>query len=83
MRKTIWKLFGASFALALFAIGSWYRGFRLSALSKPAQSNALAKQFAQTPGDGWMLFAVLLLLLALAIASAGTMLWMQERKTES
>lgn len=83
MSGTIRKLLGAAALLALSAAGSWYQGSRLSALSKPAQTGALSEHFSTSPGDGWMLFAGLLLLLALALASAAAMLWTQERKTQS
>ncbi len=80
MSGTIRKLFGASLALTLLALSASYFGFRLAEAKKPGAENLLTQQFAADPGDGWMLAGGFLMLIALAVAFAAAMLWMQERK---
>ena len=81
MRETIRKLFGASCVLILLALSASYFGYQQSAAHGPADADApLARQFAADPGDGWMLAGGFLMLIALAIAFAGVMLWVQERR---
>jgi hypothetical protein len=84
MDGTIRKLFGAAVVLALLSAASWYAGSRVAADAPPPaqQLNALSSQFAADPGDGWMLFGGFLLVVAVAVACAGAMLWAQEAKDE-
>ena len=83
MDGTIRKLFGAAVVLALLSAGSWYAGSRMAASAPPAQQlNDLSRQFAADPGDGWILFGGFLLVVAVAVACAGAMLWAQEAKDE-
>ena len=82
MREAIKKLFGASIVLMLLAACSFYNGSRIAAIKKPSEMNALAEQFASSPGDGWKLCGGFLMLIALAITFAGVMLITQERRTE-
>ena len=81
MRESIRKLFGASLVFVLLALSTSYFGYRQGAAHRPAAESALARQFAADPGDGWMLAGGFLMLIALAIACAGAMLWVQERKS--
>ena len=81
MRGTIKKLFGASCVFTLLALSASYFGYQVGAAHKPAVESALARQFAGDPGDGWLLLGGFLMLIALAIATAAAMLWMQERKS--
>jgi len=81
MIGTVRKLFGAALLLALFSAASWYAGSQLAPGAAPAQpQDALSRQFAADPGDGWMLFGGFLLIVAVAVACAGAMLWAQEAK---
>jgi hypothetical protein len=81
MYGTIKRLFAASAFLTLCSIASLYAGSRAAAAAAPAQAvNPLAAQFGGDPGDGWMLAGGLLMLVALAVASAGLMLWMREKE---
>lgn len=82
MDGTVRRLFGAAVLLALISAGSWYAGSHVAADAPPPQPqlNALGSQFAADPGDGWMLFGGFLLVIAVAVASAGAMLWAQEAK---
>ncbi|HEV2704773.1 MAG TPA: hypothetical protein VGV59_02545 [Pyrinomonadaceae bacterium] len=84
MRTTIRKLFGASLLFALLALATSYFGYQQS-LTNPrtpvTASNDLARQFAGSPGDGWMLAGGFLMLIALAVVGAAAMLWAQERKS--
>lgn len=81
MQRTIKRLFAASALLTLCSIASLYAGSHVAAVAAPAQhANPLAAQFGGDPGDGWMLAGSLLMLLAVAVASAGLMLWMRERE---
>jgi hypothetical protein len=81
MYRTIKRLFAASALLTLCSIASLYAGSRVAAAVPPAQAaNPLAAQFGGDPGDGWMLAGGLLMLVALAFASAACMLWMRERE---
>ncbi len=84
MDGTVRKLFGAALLLALLSAGSWYAGSRVAADAPPPQQqlDALGRQFAADPGDGWMLFGGFLLVVAVAVACAGAMLWAQEAKDE-
>jgi hypothetical protein len=81
MRGTIKKLFGASCAFMLLALSASYFGYQIGAVQKPTVENELARQFAGDPGDGWLLLGGFLMLIALAVAGAAAMLWMQERKS--
>ncbi|MBV9926650.1 MAG: hypothetical protein JOZ96_16645 [Acidobacteria bacterium] len=81
MYRTIKRLFAASAFLTVCSITSLYAGSRVAAVAAPAQAaNPLAAQFGGDPGDGWMLAGGFLMLVALALASAGLMLWMRERE---
>ena len=81
MLKTIKRLFAASAFLTVCSITSLYAGSRVAATSAPTQAaNPLAAQFGGDPGDGWMLAGGFLMLVALAFASAGVMLWTRERQ---
>ena len=83
MSATIRKLFGASGLFILLALSASYFGYRQSAAGTPSVDGALARQFAAEPGDGWMLAGGFLMLVALAVAFAGVMLWVQERRQGS
>ena len=81
MYRTIKRLFVASAFLTLCSIASLYAGSRVSATAGPSQAaNPLAAQFGGDPGDGWMLAGGFLLVVAVAFASAGAMLWFRERQ---
>ena len=80
MRGTIRKLLGASVFLLLCSLSSLYVGSVKAASAPPAPADLLARQFGTDPGDGWLLAGGFLMLLALAFAFAGAMLWMQERQ---
>ena len=81
MRGTIKRLFGSSLFLLLCSAACLYAGSSKAAGSTAlADANPLARQFGGDPGDGWMLAGGLLLLVALAFASAGVMLWSRERE---
>ncbi len=83
MDGTVRKLFGAAVLLALFSAGSWYAGSQTATgAAPPSPQNALSRQFAADPGDGWMLFGGFLLIVAVAVACAGAMLWAQEARDE-
>jgi hypothetical protein len=80
MYRTIKRLFAASAFLTLCSIASLYAGSRVAEATAPAlAANPLAAQFGGDPGDGWMLAGGFLMLVAVAFASAGLMLWMRER----
>jgi hypothetical protein len=80
MYSTIKKLFASSAFLTICSITSLYVGSRVATSAPPAAaSNALARHFAGDPGDGWMMAGALLLVVALALASAAAMLWTRER----
>jgi hypothetical protein len=80
MYRTIKRLFAASAFLTLCSIASLYVGSRVAEAAAPAQhANPIAAQLGGDPGDGWMLAGVFLMLVALALASAGMMLWTRER----
>jgi len=81
MRGTIRRLFGSSLFLIICSTASLYVGSRKAAGSPASQAaNELARQFGGDPGDGWMLAGGFLMLVALAFASAGVMLWFRERE---
>ena len=81
MTGTLRKLFGAAGVFAVGAVASFYFGARLAAEAPPPlPANALAHQFSGDPGDGWMLFGLFLLVVAVAVAGAGAMLWRQEKQ---
>ena len=81
MYRTIKRLFAASAFLTLCSITSLYVGSRAAATAPAAPaSNPLAAQLGGDPGDGWMLAGGFLLVVALAFASAGAMLWFRERE---
>jgi hypothetical protein len=79
MFRTIKRLFAASVFLTLCSITSFYVGSRAGAAPAPA-ANPLGAQFGGDPGDGWMLAGGFLMLVAVAFASAGLMLWMREKE---
>ena len=81
MIGTIRKIFGAAALLVLFSAASWYVGQQATATTTTQPQNALSRQFAADPGDGWMLFGGFLMIVAVAVACAGAMLWTQERKS--
>ena len=81
MYRTIKRLFAASAFLTLCSISSLYAGSRVAAAAAPAQhANPIAAQLGGDPGDGWMLAGGFLMLVALAVASAGLMLWVREKE---
>jgi hypothetical protein len=80
MRETIKRLFGASVFLLICSLSSLYVGSVEAAAAPPAPADLLSQQFGTDPGDGWLLAGGFLLLLALAFAFAGAMLWAQERE---
>jgi hypothetical protein len=80
MYRTIKRLFGASAFLTLCSIASLYVGSRVAAAAPARAANPLAAQFGQDPGDGWMLAGGLLMVVAIATASAAAMLWTRERE---
>ena len=82
MKGTLRKLFGAALFFALGSLASFYNGSRQAVLAPSAlPEDLLKRQFSGDPGDGWLLFGGLLLLVALAVAGAGVMLWTQEQKS--
>ena len=81
MIGTIRKIFGAAVLLVLFSAASWYVGHQATATATTQPQNPLGQQFATNPGDGWMLFGGFLMIVAVAVACAGAMLWTQERKS--
>lgn len=84
MMVTLRKLFVAALFFALGSLASFYVGTRPAAEAPPpTPDNILARQFAGAPGDGWMLLGGFLLIVALAVAGAGVMLWSQERKSNA
>jgi hypothetical protein len=80
LRSTIRNIFAASVLLLLGSLASLYVGSQKAAAAPPAPADILAQQFGADPGDGWLLAGGFLLLLALAFAFAGAMLWAQERE---
>lgn len=80
MRGTIKRLFGASVFLLFCSLSSFYVGSVKAAAAPPAPADMLSQQFGMDAGDGWLLSGGFLLLLALAFAFAGVMLWAQERE---
>ena len=81
MRGTIRRLFGSSVFLVLCSAACLYFGSQRAASAPSSQAaNELARQFGGDPGDGFMLAGGLLMLVALAFASAGAMLWFRERE---
>ena len=80
MRGTIGKLLAAAALLVAFSVTCLYVGKQHAAAHLPQPENPLAQAFASDPGDGWMLAGGFLMVVALAVASAGGMLWAQERK---
>lgn len=81
MSGTIKRLFASSLFLALCSITGLYVGSQQVAAQTTKPVNILAQQLGSDPGDGWMLAGGFLMILSLAVAFAGVMLWMQERKT--
>ena len=79
MHRTIMRLFAASAFLTLCSISSLYLGSQAAAAAPPQAANPLARLGAD-PGDGWLLAGSLLMIVALALASAALMLWMRERE---
>ena len=80
MRGTIRNILITSVLLLLCSLSSLYVGSQKAAAAPPAPADVLAQQFGTDPGDGWLLAGGFLLLLALAFAFAGAMLWVQERE---
>ena len=81
MRGTIRRLLGSSVFLVLCSAASLYIGSQRAANEPPATAaNELARQFGGDPGDGFMLAGGMLMLVALAFASAAAMLWFRERE---
>ena len=81
MRGTIKRLLGSSVFLVLCSATCLYAGSQRAASATPAQAaNELARQFGGDPGDGFMLAGGMLMLVALAFASAATLLWFRERE---
>lgn len=78
MNRTIKRLFGASLFLALCSITNLYVGSQQAAAQTTEPVNILAQQLGSDPGDGWMLAGGFLMILAMSVAFAGTMLWMRE-----
>jgi hypothetical protein len=81
VNRTIKRLFGSSLFLALCSITSMYVGSQQTAAKTSQPENILAQQLGSDPGDGLVLAGIFLMLLALAVAFAGAMMWMRERKT--
>jgi hypothetical protein len=80
MRGTIGKLFAAAVLLVAISVTCLYVGSRKAAAHGPQPDNPFAQQFAADPGDGWMLAGGFLLIVALATAGAGGMIWTREGK---
>jgi len=80
MSNTIKRLVATSAFLTLCSISSLYAGSRVAATTPPPQAANPLAQIGGDPGDGWLLAGGLLMVLALAIASAALMLWMRERQ---
>lgn len=80
MRGAIRKLFGASCLFILLALSASYFGHRQGVAHQPTTENALARQFAGDPGDGLVLLGGFLMLIAVAVAVAAAMLWIEERR---
>ncbi|HWS54957.1 MAG TPA: hypothetical protein VN228_12550 [Pyrinomonadaceae bacterium] len=80
MRGTIGKLFAAAALLVAFSVTCLYVGQQHAAAQAPQAENPLAQAFASDAGDGWVLAGGFLMVVALAVAGAGGMLWAQERK---
>jgi len=81
MRGTIKRLLGSSVFLALCSAACLYVGSQRAASAPPATAaNELARQLSGDPGDGFMLAGGMLMLVALAFASAAAMLWFRERE---
>ena len=80
MRGTIGKLFAAAVLLVALSVTCLYVGNRKAAAhAPPPAENDFTRQFAADPGDGWMLSGGFLMIVALAVASAGGMIWIRER----
>ncbi|HEX8500930.1 MAG TPA: hypothetical protein VF659_10100 [Pyrinomonadaceae bacterium] len=80
MYRTIKRLFASSAFLTLCSVASLYAGSRAAAAAAPAQAANPLAQIGADPGDGWMLAGGLLMVVALALASAAAMLWMREKQ---
>ena len=81
MRGTIKRLLGSSVFLVLCSAACLYAGSQRAASAAPTTAaNELARQFGGDPGDGFMLAGGMLMLVALAFASAAAMLWFRERE---
>lgn len=82
MRGTIKKLCGASFALVLLSLSSYYFGSRYALSHAPLnRESECAMCFGV--GDEWKILAGLLLVVALAVAFAAGMMWLRERRDEA
>ena len=79
MNRTIKRLFGSSLFLALCSATNLYVGSRMAEAQTTQPANILAQQLGSDPGDGWMLAGVFLMIVALAVAFAGAMMWVRER----
>ena len=80
MRGTITKLFAGAVLLVALSATCLYVGSRKAVAYVPPPDNPFAEQFAAEPGDGWMLAGGFLMIVALAIASAGGMIWAREKQ---
>jgi len=81
MRGTIKRLLGSSVFLVMCSMACLYVGSQRAANAPPSTAaNELARQFGGDPGDGFMLAGGMLVLVALAFASAAAMLWFRERE---
>jgi hypothetical protein len=81
VNRTIKQLFGVSLFLALCSVTGLYVGSRQAAAQTSQPVNILAQQLGSDPGDGLVLAGGFLMILALAVAFAGAMLWMRERQS--
>ncbi|HEX7174052.1 MAG TPA: hypothetical protein VF240_02040 [Pyrinomonadaceae bacterium] len=80
MYGAIKKLFVAACAFAAGSLACFYAGAQRAAGVAPALNpDDLSRQFTTDPGEGLVLAGGFLLVVALALASAGLMLWRQER----
>jgi hypothetical protein len=78
MTETIRKLAATSIFFAFGSTTCFFIGSRYETPVR-ASDNPLADQFFGDPGDGWMLMGLLLIIITVAIATAGLMLWNQEK----
>lgn len=81
MNRTIKRLFASSLFLALCSATNFYVGSQKAAVQTTQSTNILAQQLGSDPGDGFMLAGSFLMLIAVAVAFAGAMLWVRERES--